>query len=112
MTEEELNKPVTLNNLMETLVTFNEEKAIPRLKEAMKEMLDDQFDNKVKPEIIKAKQEMMDYTDKRVGGAEGRINPKLNRINQQLDTLTNVLRDKNVIDEEDVKKVQKAGVAA
>jgi hypothetical protein len=113
MTEEELNKPVTLNNLMETLVTFNEEKAIPRFKEAMKEVMMDGFANfnvdflkpaveELKVEIKKSEQVNKDWTDKRVGEAEGRIIPKIN-------TLTNVLKDKNVIDEEEREMVVRAG---
>jgi len=120
MTEEELNKPITLNNLMETLVTFNEEKVVPRMKEVVKEMLDDQFKNKIKPEIIKAKQETMDYSDKKLGIVEGNINLKLNKIeqkldktdqkldktDQKLDILIDVFEDKKVIKAKDVARIK------
>jgi hypothetical protein len=54
-------------------------------------------------------QNLRDYTDKRAGETEGRINPKLNILNKRLGTLTDVLAGKNVVNEEEVVGVRKAG---
>lgn len=81
--------------VMESLVEFNVGKFIPERNAY--------FENDIKPsinqEIKVSEQKIMDYSDRKLETTEGNIISKIN-------TLTNVLEDKNIIDEEDVKKVR------
>lgn len=91
-------KSLTKSDLVDVLGTFTEDVLLPK----MQEMIDTNFVEKIKPEIMKAKQEMMDYTDKRIGQSEGKILPKINAI-------TDVLRNKNVINDKDAVSIRSAG---
>ena len=59
----------------------------------------EKIETELKIEIKKSEQKMMDYTNKRIGESEGKIIPKIN-------ALTNILKDKNIINEDDVRKVK------
>lgn len=63
--------------------------------------IDEKFES-VKQDIGKAKQDVIDYVDKRVGKTEGNIISKIN-------TLTNILEEKNVISGNDVRRIRLVG---
>jgi len=81
--------------VMETLVEFNVGKFIPER--------NTYFEDDIKPSIIKEIQGARDWTDKKVREPEGKIISKIN-------TLTNVLEEKDVINVKEVEMVKRAGV--
>ncbi len=87
------------NTTMETLVEFNVGKFIPER--------DAYFENDIKPfisqEIKTSEQKLRDWTDKRVGEAEG-------RIIQKTHTLTDILGEKDVIGDHDIRKIRLVGM--
>ena len=90
--------------VMDAIAKFNTDDLKPQFENINKKFED--IDRKIdttKKELMVEMQKVRDYNDKRIDQAEGRIIPKIS-------TLTNVLRGKEIIGDEDVQKVQKAGV--
>jgi len=69
--------------------------------------IDKRFD-KTDEKINKAKQELMDYTDRRVGESEVKI---ISKMNAKFDVLTNVLQEKEVINSNNTMSVKRAGMS-
>lgn len=90
--------------VMGAIAKFNADDLKPQFENIDKKFddLDKKIDN-TKKELMVEMQKVRDYNDKRIDQAEGRIIPKIS-------TLTNVLREKDILNSEDVRKVQKAGV--
>ena len=103
-TREEI-KEVMQEVMMDGLASFNVDFLQPGLEGVKKELREEMktMGQELREEMKTTGQELRDYTDKRVGEAEGRIIPKIN-------TLTNILRDKNIVSEEEVVSVRKAGL--
>lgn len=84
MMEEELNKPITKKDLKEVLGDFTDEILLPAV-ENLIESSANSVKKELREEIKKSEQAMMDYTDKRVGESEGKINLRLNKVEKGLD---------------------------
>ena len=79
-----------------------EEKDFERINKGLGETIEQNILPAVGEMINKAKQDMMDYTDKRIGESEGKIIPKLK-------TLVDVLENKKIISAKEAHETMRVG---
>ena len=99
----EEEKSITKSDFTEVLGKFTEDVLLP----AIGRLIDNSADSvkeELRVEIKISEQANKDWTNKRVGEAEGRIIPKIN-------TLTNVLEEKGVISTKQAGIVKRAGIS-